>query len=85
MKKLLAGLVIVGLMAGQAQARAPQYQAPESQANAPQGQSGSPSVIPIIAIAGAVVATGFVLFKVHKAKQVRKARFNVYQVAQAGK
>lgn len=81
MKRIITGLLMVGLLSGAAGAREMRYP-PQGEA-APVSDSGghSSNVLPLIAIAGAVVTTGLILFHVHKVKQTRAARFNVYVMA----
>lgn len=84
MKIILTGLLSVGLLAGSVDARALQYQ-PQTAPVSDNTGGHSSNVLPLVAIAGAVVTTGLILFKVHKVKQARKAKFNVYVLAQGGK
>jgi hypothetical protein len=84
MKTFITGLLMAGLLVGPLQARTLPYQ----QDAAPASDSGgghSTNVLPLVAIAGAVITTGYVLFKVHKVKQARAARFSVYVMAKGGK
>lgn len=83
MKRLLAGLLVAGLMSGQANA-VMQYQ-PHDPAPVAAHDGGGSNVVPIALVVGAVVTTGLILFRVHKVKQERKALFNVYVLAKGGK
>lgn len=82
MRTTLTGLLVMGLLAGPVSARELQY--PPQTTNAPVSDSNSgysSNLVPIVAIVGAVVTTGLILFKIHKVKQARAARFNVYAMA----
>lgn len=78
MKRLTMLGLSLAMLAGQAQGQAMQYPAVQSAPAASSGQSSGSSVVPIVAIVGAVVTTGYILFRVHRVKQARKARFNIY-------
>lgn len=85
MKTLIVGLLIAGMLSGVsgvAGARELQYPQP---ASTPTNDSGGSNVLPLVAIAGAVVTTGLILFKIHKIKQARAARFSIYVMAKGAK
>lgn len=82
MKKIMSIVVLAVMLAGPASARELQY--PPQTTNAPVSDNNSgysSNLVPIVAIVGAVVTTGLILFKIHRVKQARAARFNVYAMA----
>jgi hypothetical protein len=74
MKKLLASVLIAGLLGSPLHA-VMQYQ-PEP--SAAQSSGGRSNIVPVVAITSAVLAVGYTIFKVKKAKTARAARFNVF-------
>lgn len=77
MKRLIAVALAVGLLAGQVDAQALQY-TPQAETQTSNSGGGHSNVVPIAAITSAVLAVGYVVFKVRRGKQARAARFNVY-------